>query len=141
ITYFAAGHLWTPPVTQYETSNLEQRIITLPDGSVVRLNRNSRISFRENFAGSVRKIHLSGEAFFQVKHNAQKPFIIYSGNAVIKDIGTSFNVDEENGKVVVAVREGIVAVKKQEKTGKQVVLHKNQIAAVRQDHISTVRDG
>lgn len=141
VTYFAVGSFWSPPMTHYETSNLEQRIINLPDGSVVRLNRNSGISFRKNFAGSVRKIHLTGEAFFQVKHKPDKPFVIYSGDAVIKDIGTSFNVDEKNGKVVVAVKEGIVAVEKQETKGKQVILHKNQIAEVHKDHISTVRNG
>jgi ferric-dicitrate binding protein FerR (iron transport regulator) len=142
VTSFIVIHnYWTPPVTKYATTALEQRIINLPDGSVVRLNRSSEISFRKGFAGSTRTIQLKGEAYFEVKHNAKKPFIIHTGDAVIKDIGTAFNVKEADaGNVVVAVKNGIVAVSNGETVDEEAtILTKDQVALIQKDHISTIK--
>jgi ferric-dicitrate binding protein FerR (iron transport regulator) len=65
---------------------------TLPDGSVVALNSNSKLVFPKQFKGDTREVTLYGEAFFDVKPNAEKPFIISAGNAQVKVVGTSFNV-------------------------------------------------
>jgi transmembrane sensor len=62
----------------------------LPDGSEVWLNSGSRIVYDRDFKN--RYIRLEGEAFFDVKRNPQKPFIISTGGANIKVLGTSFNV-------------------------------------------------
>ncbi len=64
----------------------------LPDGSVVTLNSNSELKFPKHFKDNVREVTLVGEAFFNVKPNPEKPFIIYAGNAQVKVLGTSFNV-------------------------------------------------
>ncbi len=140
-SFIVVKNYWAPSETNYATAALEQRIITLPDGSVVHLNQNSKISLRKGFSGSTRTIHLTGEAFFQVKHNAKKPFIIHTEDAVIKDIGTSFNVkDGDNGKVIVAVKSGSIAVSNNEVTNrKATILKKNQVAEVQKDHISTIK--
>jgi ferric-dicitrate binding protein FerR (iron transport regulator) len=133
--------LWTPPVTSYATSAMEQRIIRLPDGSTVRLNKNSKITFPKQFAGSTRKITLWGEAFFQVNHNEAKPFIIHAGDAVIRDIGTSFNVKEEkDGKVIVAVKEGAASLRNS-KTGnvQKTVLRKDQVGILNQGILATIK--
>ncbi len=75
-------------------------MITLPDDSRVWLNAESTISYPEVFAGNTREVHLSGEAFFNVSHNAEKPFYIHLNKAAVRVIGTSFNVkayaNEEN---------------------------------------------
>jgi ferric-dicitrate binding protein FerR (iron transport regulator) len=85
---------------------------TLPDGSVVALNSNSKLVFPKQFKGDTREVTLYGEAFFDVKPNAEKPFIITAGNAQVKVVGTSFNVSAypETETVEVVVKTGKVQV-------------------------------
>lgn len=105
------AQFWEAPMVRYATSNMEQRIITLPDGSEVRLNRDSEISFAENLAGKTRELHLEGEAFFEITKNPDRPFFVYTDDAVVKVLGTSFNVKENNkNEVIVAVKEGLVSL-------------------------------
>lgn len=77
----------------------------LPDGSVVTLNNNSKLLFPKKFKGSTREVTVIGEAFFDIKRNAEKPFVINAGNAQVKVLGTSFNVsaypDAETVEVIV----------------------------------------
>ncbi|MFM7022284.1 MAG: FecR family protein [Flavobacteriales bacterium] len=63
----------------------------LPDGSSVVLNENSEISFLVN-EDNVREVALKGEAYFDVKHSEEQPFLIKIGDVLIEDIGTSFSV-------------------------------------------------
>ena len=82
---------------------------TLPDGSQIALNTNSKITYPEQFSKNERRIKLEGEAFFNVEHNKEKPFIIEAGNAFIKVLGTSFNVKAyENSELEVIVTDGLV---------------------------------
>jgi len=92
-----------------EVTSLEKQVInefTLPDGSVVSLNSNSKLVFPKEFLGNTREVTIYGEAFFNVKPDASKPFIINAGNAQVKVVGTSFNVlaypETETVEVVVA---------------------------------------
>ncbi|MDO8951830.1 MAG: FecR domain-containing protein [Draconibacterium sp.] len=84
----------------------------LPDGSVVALNSNSKLVFPKNFKRDTREVTVEGEAFFDVKPNPEKPFIINAGNAQIKVVGTSFNVTAypETETVEVVVQTGKVQV-------------------------------
>ena len=66
--------------------------LDLPDGSQVWLNHHSRIAYQDDFNSDTRTVTLTGEAFFEVKQDRQKPFIIETNNARIKVLGTSFNV-------------------------------------------------
>ncbi len=88
----------------------------LPDGSVVTLNSDSKISFPKRFKGNSREVTISGEAFFDVKRNPDKPFIINAGEARVKVLGTSFNVSAYPGneKVEVVVESGRVEVSHKE---------------------------
>ncbi|MBN1200174.1 MAG: FecR domain-containing protein [Bacteroidales bacterium] len=65
---------------------------TLPDGSLVTLNRNSSLVYPETFKTGKREVALLGEAFFQVKPNPDTPFIVQAGPAGIQVLGTSFDV-------------------------------------------------
>lgn len=65
--------------------------MTLPDGSIVRLNAKSKVRYAEGFAKS-REVYLEGEAYFEVTHNENMPFIVHTGEADIKVLGTKFNV-------------------------------------------------
>lgn len=86
--------------------------ITLPDGTQVSLNNSSRLTYPKQFSGKTREVHIEGEAFFDVKPDASNPFVISAGNARIKVLGTSFNVNARPGEktVEVVVKTGKVQV-------------------------------
>jgi transmembrane sensor len=84
--------------------------VSLPDGSKVYLNRNSELSFDKNPGLASRKVTLKGEAFFDIKSDSSKPFIIDAGKASVKVLGTSFSVltSNHNNAVEVFVKTGRV---------------------------------
>lgn len=92
--------------------NQSVNTVTLPDGSVVSLNSNTRLRYPKKFGKNIREVSVEGEAFFEVKPNKIKPFVIHAGNAQIKVLGTSFNVNAypELKKVEVIVETGRVLV-------------------------------
>ena len=87
---------------------------TLPDGSVVTINKGSLISYPSRFKKSTRQVVLKGEAFFNVRPNKEKPFVVLVRGLQITVVGTSFNVKNENGNIEVIVETGIVRVSKGE---------------------------
>lgn len=91
--------------------------IFLPDGSVVWLNAESKITFPEKFSDEKREINLTGEAFFKVIKNPDQPFIVKSGSISTTVLGTSFNVRafENESNVFVALKNGKVRVEALEK--------------------------
>ena len=74
------------------TRNGSRTQMVLPDGTKVWLNAGSCITFGKEYGGLQREVSLSGEAFFDVVHNAEKPFVIHTSNIDIKVLGTRFNV-------------------------------------------------
>ncbi len=86
----------------------------LPDGTLIQAKGGSKLSYANNFNGmSRRQVQLEGEAFFEVKKDEQKPFIIELKKATVEVVGTVFNVKESKttGEVIVAVTEGTVRLK------------------------------
>lgn len=100
---------------QYHTistnAGREYRLM-LSDGSVVKLNAESSIRFPTTFSGSERRVSITGEVYFEVAHNEQKPFFVTAAQTEIKVLGTTFNInsykDEKYVKTVLA--EGSVEV-------------------------------
>jgi len=90
---------------------------SLPDGSVVTLNKHSQVSYPEKFSKDKRVLQLDGEAFFKVTPNKEKPFEIHTNKVTITVVGTSFNVRSRGDTTEVIVETGIVEVA----TGKQTV--------------------
>lgn len=86
------------------------QIITLPDSSVVTLNKNASITFPDKFNSNKRKVKLTGEAFFEVARNVNKPFVVNLGLSNVEVLGTSFNIDatEGNRKIEIVVNTGKV---------------------------------
>lgn len=93
------------------TDQPEQEVL-LPDGSKVTLNQGSRLSYDPTFNQTRREVTLTGEAFFEVKRDETRPFVVYTGDLVTEVLGTSFWVKQNRrGKSVeVSVREGKVSV-------------------------------
>jgi ferric-dicitrate binding protein FerR (iron transport regulator) len=87
---------------------------TLPDGSVVTLNKNSTLAYSAAFNGSSRNVALKGEAFFDVAPDKSKPFIIDAGNSTVTVVGTSFNVKSRKDITEVIVESGVVEVAKKQ---------------------------
>jgi ferric-dicitrate binding protein FerR (iron transport regulator) len=80
-------------VYQEKTVPLGQKIqIELSDGTVIWLNSGSRLKVPLNFIGDKRELYLQGEAYFDVAHDASKPFIIHTGNVITQVMGTAFNI-------------------------------------------------
>ena len=96
---------------------------TLPDGSVVTVNKGSSISYSSQFKGETRRVSLKGEAFFNVTPNKKKPFVISVNDVQITVVGTSFNVKTISGNTEVIVETGIVKVTR---AGKTVELKANE---------------
>jgi transmembrane sensor len=86
--------------------------LTLGDGTSVWLNAASSIKFPTVFTGSERKVEITGEVYFEVAHNAAKPFRVASNNQVVEVLGTHFSInaypDEESTKTTLL--EGSVKV-------------------------------
>jgi len=92
------------PETVFTTTGSEKNMIAeLPDGSRAFLNRNSELTYQGRFGKNVRSVKLSGEAFFEITPDADRPFIIDAGVARVTVIGTSFNVMTNNGNCEVEV--------------------------------------
>jgi len=67
-------------------------VVHLSDGSEVYLNYGSKIRYPQFFTGNTREIMLTGEGFFNVAHNPEKPFFVKTGKLNVKALGTAFNV-------------------------------------------------
>lgn len=84
----------------------------LPDSTVVYLSNGSTLAYPSTFDGKERKVRLRGEAYFQVKHNEQQPFIVsvYDDKINIKVLGTTFNVQayQEDAQVATTLLSGRV---------------------------------
>lgn len=79
-------------VNEIVTKRGSKSSIKLPDGTTVRLNTDSRLTYISFAAGKTREVTLVGEAYFDVAHDSSRPFIIHTGKVNIKVLGTSFNV-------------------------------------------------
>lgn len=82
------------------TAEAGKKEVSLPDGSKVFLNRNSRISYDKGFASSNRLIKLEGEAFFDVTPDAGNPFIVTAGASQTQVLGTSFVIKAYENKII-----------------------------------------
>ncbi|MDA5192839.1 FecR family protein [Govanella unica] len=100
-----------PEVPRFiQTAVGEQRTVTLADRSVLYLNTDSAIAV--DFSGPLRRLELiRGEIHMDVAYDPSRPFVVDSGGAVVRVLGTAFDVQRyEDGRVRVAVTRGVVQV-------------------------------
>ncbi len=102
-----------------DTLTGQTKDVTLPDGSIVTLSAQSRLSYPKEFSPSVREVFLEGKAFFDVAKKADHPFVVKTTHASVRVLGTSFLVDAKTPDVEVVVATGKVAMA--DKYGKQPV--------------------
>lgn len=101
----------------------ERASIELGDGSKVVLNAASKLTIPEAFSAKTRDVQLSGQAFFDVKSDRNRPFYIHTDNAIVEVIGTSFDVRsyEEEDEVLVVVRDGTIELRRIDDDNKLIV--------------------
>ncbi len=96
---------------EYQTRVGQRDSVRLPDGSTVVLAPGSRLTVAAGFGATTREVTLDGAAYFDVQHDATRPFTVHTADADIRDIGTAFSVKTSgNGEVAVDVTHGIVAL-------------------------------
>ncbi|MCU7695325.1 FecR family protein [Haoranjiania flava] len=123
VFYISAPHRYVPLLAknnvEYKTSHGEKTRLTLPDGSVVWLNGNSRIAYNRDFGKHNREVTLVGEAFFDVVHKAELPMVVHAGMIDVKVKGTAFNINSypENNKIETSLIRGSVELAVAGQTG------------------------
>lgn len=114
ITTFAVYQLNKAPENiLVSTSFGERKQIELPDGSTVILNSLSTVSYPENMhKAKMRQVELEGEAYFDIKTEKQRPFIVNAAEVEIKVSGTKFNVSayQNDENITTSLYEGAVSV-------------------------------
>ncbi len=109
---------WFFPASQTDSEPLmalrsdeQVRKDTLPDGSVVTLNKHSSLTYAPAFGKTtVREVNLTGEAFFDVRPDKSRPFTIHVNEVTVTVLGTSFNIRSNAGSTEVIVETGLVQV-------------------------------
>lgn len=85
--------------------------VTLPDGTLVHLNYDSRLIYPEQFIGDTRDVIVEGEAYFMVAKDRRHPFIVHTPHGTVKEYGTEFNVDTRSDNTTnVVLVEGSISV-------------------------------
>jgi len=114
-------------VIEYNTM-AETREVRLEDGTIITMNKFSSLSYQASYGETNRKLHLSGEAFFEVEKNRDLPFIVEAGKASIEVLGTSFNVKayDEIRQVEVTVKTGVVSFKPNKAAKEKVILNRGE---------------
>jgi len=98
---------------EIESYHHEQpRYVKLPDGSSVILNEGSHLEYGDPFDGKSRQVSLVGEAFFDIAHDAERPFVVHTGKLMTTVLGTAFNIRAypDQSDIVVTVTRGKVKV-------------------------------
>lgn len=136
-----------PGLKKSHTERSEYKYILLPDSTQVWLNAGSTLEYPEHFSKLNREVTLSGEAYFDVKHAAEHPFLIHTGHILTTVLGTAFNINAypERTNVTVSVSRGKVKVSRGNKLvatllkGQQVnVSDKDSTVARKNIEINTV---
>ncbi|PQA87674.1 FecR family protein [Hyphococcus luteus] len=103
------GFSAAPDKAVYASAVGEQKEMHLEDGTIVRLNTGS--SLEVDYSPEERSVRLlEGEAWFDVAHNAKRPFVVYAGDGAVRAVGTSFAVRKRENVVDVTVTSGRVVL-------------------------------
>jgi ferric-dicitrate binding protein FerR (iron transport regulator) len=132
---FGTHYFQTEPAKQNHvisrlTDVKQNRLIQLPDGSTVILRPGARLNYPSSFDGlAQREVYLDGQAYFDIKHNSLKQFIIHTGKLKTIVLGTAFEINawSEGSSIQVTVSRGKVRVEDQNKRTLGVITPNQQI--------------
>jgi transmembrane sensor len=117
--------------TKYRTVSAaygQNKRVVLPDGSIVKLNSGTSLTYPLKFDAAKRQVKLVGEAFFEVTKNPKKPFLVDAGNLTVRVLGTAFNVKayKEDRNVETTLIQGKVQVVMNDEPDKLITLSPNE---------------
>lgn len=120
---------------QYTCKPGERKSFQFPDGTQVILNAGSEIYLNDQYAKNTREVFLKGEAFFEVQHNAEVPFIVHTASMDVKALGTAFNVKSYNneGRTEAVLVRGLVEVTLKKDNNRKLLLHPDEKVMWRED--------
>jgi ferric-dicitrate binding protein FerR (iron transport regulator) len=123
-------------LSQVSTKPGSRTQIQLPDGSVVRLNASSSLTYDKNFGKNIREVNLIGEAFFDVTKDSSHPFIIHTNVVDIKVLGTAFNVRSypNDANTETSLIRGRVEVTVKNRANEKIYLEPNEKLVVANDN-------
>ncbi len=123
----------TIPMTLAQTSTGETKLIQLEDGTQISLNENSQLKYPTAFIGNTRQVELTGEAYFEVQSNPNKPFEVMMDEAKVRVLGTVFNIRNltNEKEITVSVEEGKVELSSPS-IDKAVILTKDEVGTYNQ---------
>jgi transmembrane sensor len=116
--------------------------ITLPDGTQVWINADSKITYDQHFPGKYREVYLTGEAYFDVVRDTTRPFIIHTRSIDVRVLGTSFNVRSyPNEKTTeTALIHGTVEVTLHNNPAQKIIMKPNEKLVVNNDDSMVVAE-
>ena len=125
INYFVAGRNNNKI---YSAAYGERKNIQLPDGTIVTLNAGSNIKINDQYGIAIRDIYLEGEAFFEVKHDSTRPFIVHTPAMDVKALGTAFNVKAYRDEKITetSLIRGLVEITLKQNNNLKMLLYPNQ---------------
>lgn len=123
--------------TKYNTLKIPrggEYFLVLADGTKVWLNSETTLRFPVQFASDIRRVELTGEAYFEVSRNENVPFIVSSGNQQVKVLGTQFNISSypDNQSILTTLVEGSVEVSQEGNPAEKTMLKPSE-----QSYLST----
>lgn len=130
-------------MAEKHTAPGEKKKINLPDGTAVTLNVSSSLRIANSFGDDKREVYLDGEAFFDVKRDPQKPFIVHTGKIATQVLGTHFNVSayQNDSNITVSLVQGKVQVDMNNDLSKRIILDPGkQMTYSKTDHQAHVSD-
>jgi len=110
--WFYYTYSYKPGLFLSVNSGTQVLMDTLPEGSVVTLNKESSIRYKRAWTGNARSVDMEGEVFFNITPDKNKPFKVNANGATITVLGTSFNVSTKTGITEVIVETGMVEISK-----------------------------
>ena len=112
--------------------------LTLPDGTNVWLNARSEMRYPAVFTGNKREITLDGEAYFEVTHNEDKPFVVQTNKCNVEVLGTKFNVEaySDSEDFCTSLMEGSVRVSDKGNPSETVLLSPNHMVSLENGQLS-----
>jgi ferric-dicitrate binding protein FerR (iron transport regulator) len=122
-------------ISQISTRNGSKSNVVLPDGTVVKLNAGSKLTYDKDYGNTIREVNLTGEAFFDVVKNKDKPFIIHTKKIDIKVLGTAFNVKSYPNETTTetSLIRGSIEVTFKDRPAEKVLLKPNEKLIVADD--------
>jgi ferric-dicitrate binding protein FerR (iron transport regulator) len=134
VLFFAAWLFYHQPTPSLQLATAQQANmpVTLPDGSQIVLRKGATLYYPKAFSGATREVTLTGEAWFEVQHNASHPFRIQTKRATMEVLGTTFSINTTSAQDELIVATGKVLFTNKAATAEKHIVYPNQYGVLTQ---------